>query len=198
MNWKDITLRQYNDIVDIQKTSKNPANSLIEYFFDVHDAESSLPIGQYLARLHDLQFINSERVPNKLQGTYTLNGRNYVLQTDPSTLSAAQYVDFEAYNRTKDTAGLLSVIMIPEKAKYYNAGYDIEQVKEDMLSMCILDVDAVNAFFLRLLQRYIKILARCLSKLSKTKGVSKETARAMMDVATMAGECCRTCSPTAS
>ena len=198
MDWKDITLKQFLDIIDIQKNSKNAANSLIEYFFDVHDPESSLPVQVYLARLNDLQFINSERVANKLRGTYTLNGRKYVLQTNPTLLSSAQYIDFENYNKNNDIAGILSVVLIPDKAKYYNAGYDMEQVKADILTMPILDVDAVNAFFLRLLGRYIRILQRCLSKLSKRKGMTPEVAKMIADVAKVAGEYCHISSPTAS
>lgn len=190
MDWKDISLKQYLDIRDIQKTSSNPANSLIEYFFDVHDAESSLPATEYLAKLRELGFIGKERPSVKVKGEYTLNSRVYVLQAIPTALSTAQYIDFDNYNRTGDVAGLLSVVLIPKTAKHYNDGYDIEQAKADILTMSVIDVDAVNAFFLKLLKRYIKIFRRCLSKLSRTEGM-EQTAPMLETLTKAAGELCR-------
>lgn len=96
---------------------------------------------------------------------YTINGVRYNLKGDISSMTTSQYIDFI---RSKTMTEYLSVILIPDKHSY-NDGYDIEEVKRNILDMRFLDAKAIVNFLSRQFQLLSEIMLDYLQKSPSSK-----------------------------
>lgn len=171
-SWKDITVEKFYKIQEILEVQDDyTALNLISAIFDI-DAEN-LPINQ-LAK-YSVKFLN-DNVPNvKLKKYYKLNGREYDSSCDLTTLTVAQYIDFNNYSK-KETLRyeeMLGVFFIP-KGHQYNDGYDMLQVQRDLLTLDICTVHTAAFFFRNQLAIFLMAFQDCLSRQLKNMNLTKE------------------------
>lgn len=152
MTWEDITFEQYliiKDIIENNNENIDKTVGIIDVLFNVDANKLSLAeYGEYCKQIH---FITEDIPVNEILNEYG----NYKLQKDLSNISMSQFIDFQHFAKQKDTVGILSVFLIPENKEYLN-DYDIEEVKEYIRNMSVVDVLSIYAFFLIYSQTYIK------------------------------------------
>lgn len=178
MKWKDLTLRQFNELSAVQVD--NEEEKVIEYARIVFGDEIlDLPLSQFAEKIKDLEFLNEELVEKVPPKKITINNREYEVSGLLGSITTAQYIDFNNHLKTRELNKMLSVFVIPKGHKY-NDGYDMEEVMEDIMDMPITIVNNLSAFFLRQYDKSIRVILSYLTKkvVNKTK-MSKEEKRLM-------------------
>lgn len=182
MDWKDITIKDYEELLNLYRTDKNRfANNAIEYLFKVKNADTTLTLGEYAKYLKELEFFHTQPPKAKLKLSYTIgDGKDgeteYTLKTDIQTFSAVQFQDFTTYNRMPNpsTIDLLSVVLVP-KGHFYNDGYDLEEAKEQIGRLSVSDANAIVFFFAIWYQKFVRFLSDYLTREKTLKKIPTET-----------------------
>lgn len=150
-DWKDITLRQFNTIQEILETPDDYTTlNIIDIIYGEDTA--NLPITQYMQKYANaLDFLTTPIPQVELKNSYTLNGTVYDSNINLSTLTTAQFVDYQNYAKKSPilTNEILSVFIIPQ-GHSYNDGYDLEKVKEDLLDLDMATINTLAFFFKKL------------------------------------------------
>lgn len=139
----DIDLKTYNKILELlNDPDEYTTFNLIDLIYNTDCTALSVPDFTKKYK-HSLDFLN-EPIPNaKLLKHYTINNTEYDSNSDLTKVSAAQFIDFNNYmTGSKKLEDLLSVFFIP-KGHQYNDGYDLNKVKQDLLT---LDVPTITSF----------------------------------------------------
>lgn len=189
LGWNDLTLLQYEELR--LKTYNIPqeqyTNVAIEVLLGIKDPETSIPYTEYLQHVEELNFLTKAPQKNKLQEKYTLNGKVYTLDMNLQDFSVVQFQDFTTYTKQRPSSmiDMLSVVLVPEGAKYNDGSYDLEKAKEDIGSMSVCDGEAIiNFFFLwfkRLLAAFQCSLDKYLRKMEK-KGTLTEEQKKVLEI----------------
>lgn len=172
-SWNDVTLKQYYEIVDIcNNPDQYSTFNLIDLIYGVDS--SKLPAMDLVKYVDGISFLQTKMPTRTLKKHYTLNGREYDSNCDLTAMSTAQFVDYQNYLPRNRFEELLSVFFLP-KGHTYNDGYDIDQVKEDLLSLPMEVVNAASFFFRMQLKMFCKLFQRYLIKTMKKNKVDKKT-----------------------
>lgn len=152
MNWEDVTTQQYLEITEIQQRNDDLFNKILDTIAVLKDIDvNEITINNYKDYTQEITFLNTDIPIVPLKDEYD----NYTLHKDLSSMSMKQYIDFNNYSKTNDYVGVLSVFLIP-KGKQYNEGYDIEEVRQYILTMSCVNMITIYAFFLMQSQMYIE------------------------------------------
>lgn len=175
MDWKDLTVNQYEQLAELHKIDRTRfASNAIEVMFGVKNADTTLPLVEYSRYLGELSFFSTPMPKGKLKEHHTLNGRAYDVSLVVAEFSSVQYQDIMNYSKgDKRLTDMLSCVVIPHGHRY-NDGYDLEQVKDDIGTMNVVDGSAIAAFFLTFWKAYMRTfraysLPRLMSQLPKEK-----------------------------
>jgi len=170
-DWSDVTIEQYYKIAElIKEQDEYTVYNLIDVLWSI---DSSKLLAKDLTKYANrLQFLNKE-VPNvTLKKHYTFNGRKYDSSCDLTSMSTAQFVDYNNFIKGGKYEEILSVLFIPE-GHSYNDGYDILQVQNDLLQMKITDCMAAAFFFKRQLKVFCHLFQTYLIKKMKKEKMEK-------------------------
>lgn len=146
MTWNDITIEKYYKIKDILEVQDEyTAFNIIECVYGVSFEDLKITdIPKY-----SIDFLEEGiKVKNNVPKNLVINGRKYDVDCDLTKVSAMQFVDFQNHNKGAETRfeDALSVFVFPEGHKY-NDGYDLKQVKDDLLQLSIVDACTMSKFF---------------------------------------------------
>lgn len=178
-SWDDVTLEQFYKIKDILEVQdKYTVLNLIDIIYGIDS--SALPAKDLDRYVKKLQFLNEEIKGNKPSKHYKLNGREYDCHYDLTVISTAQFLDYQNYSKDNKPEDILTVFIFP-KGHEYNDGYDIEQVKEDIMQMPITEVYNAAFFFAVQLKIYVNRFQHYLSKNMKKQGM-KESAQCLKKI----------------
>ena len=157
--WSDITIAEYERIVDIIKGTDDEIERLtgvISVLSGVDEDEiADMPIAEIAKIGQKLDFLNSfDFNKNATYKTLVIDGETLVLSVKDMTV--AQYVDFQATwsAETKDLARIISICYVP-KGKTYNKDYDIEELIEKIRNN--VSIDKANSIGFFLLKRFGKL-----------------------------------------
>lgn len=192
MTWKDITVEQFLEIQKLKETNTEEdfAINVVSYLFNC-DADK-IPISDYLYKIKELEFLANNFKEKKVQKEYIINNRKYQLVYSLDEITTAMYFDFANYAKEKDNmVDVLSIVLIPSNHKYSD-GYNMEQTKADIRSMPIEDANAIYAFFLRIYQRFVKVLTKYMMRqLKMTKEITTEEKTNLINQLKILMESCR-------
>lgn len=155
MNYENITLKQYTNIHSVLENKElDDLQKNIEILKIISGKDyGKEDIKVFLDEVKKLKFLN-EKIPTKsVQRSYIINGRKYRLQTDIKNLTVNQYMDYSNYlnmgkSKTEIIPKLISIILIPQSAEYYNDGtYSVGDVIKDIEDINVIDANSI-AFFL--------------------------------------------------
>ena len=136
-----------------------------------------MPISELNKYNGALEFLNKEIPLVKLEEKYEINGIIYMTGYNLSKISAAQFIDYSNYTGTNKYEDYLSVVFIPE-GHQYNDGYDIDQVKKDLLNLPITVVRSLVFFYTlqctKLQNSFLSYLKKDLRKMKMEKEKRKE------------------------
>lgn len=152
MKWENVTFNQYLEITEIQQREDTNYNKLLDITAVLNNIDvDEITISNFKEYAENIKFISEDIPVTEILNEYG----NYTLHKDLSSMSMKQYIDFNNYAKVNDYVGVLSVFLIP-KGKLYNEGYNIEEVREYILSMPCTDVITIYAFFLMQSQMYME------------------------------------------
>lgn len=165
MDWKDITLEQFQKIQKLNLNDIEDQITATEVILGIN--ADDLTMQEYAKEVKKLDFMNREIPKTIIRFSYDLNGRHYTCKPRLDELTVSQYMDFTNLAPTKQLEKILGVFLIPEGKKY--GEYDIEEVYKDILTMSVVDAYAVFHFFLMQLQTCTKALEGYSMKMLKGK-----------------------------
>lgn len=168
MNWQDVTLKQYEQLIPVMGGSyDNPMDRVAEigkilYGVNILDE----PVFRFQDYLEDMKFLNTPVDKGRLAYSYEINGRRYELTRDITEMTTAQYYDFTEMCKDveKNIVKIMCIFLIPEGRKY-NDGYSMSQVHTDMEAVRYIDATEIVNFSLRRLRNYIRSMV-CFSALN--------------------------------
>lgn len=159
--WKDISLGKMKGLEKIGEENKglNEFELTCLYISYLYECEAKdLNFQEFQIYAQSLTFLGDPIPETKLKLEYNINGKEYSLDINPAAFTAGQYYDFSQYNlkEKKDLVDFLSVILIP-KGHGYCEDYKIEDVKEELLSLPMPDVNAIVNFYIALVKRLAQL-----------------------------------------
>ena len=180
--WSDITIAEYERIVDIIKGTDDEIERLtgvISVLSGVDEDEiEGMPIAEIARIGQKLDFLNSfDFNKNATYKTLVIDGETLVLST--KNMTVAQYVDFQATwsAESKDLARIISICYVP-KGKKYNQDYDIEElIKKIRNNVSIDKANSIGFFLLKKLNGLTNFTVRFLVAVSRWRAM--KTAQAM-------------------
>lgn len=180
--WSDITIAEYERIVDIIKGTDDEIERLtgvISVLSGVDEDEiADMPIADIARIGQKLDFLNSfDFNKNATYKSLVIDGETLVLSV--KDMSVAQYVDFQATwsADTKDLARIISICYVP-KGKKYNQDYDIEELIDKIRNNVSIDkANSIGFFLLKKLNGLTTFTVRFLVAVSRWRAM--KTAQAM-------------------
>lgn len=180
--WSDITIAEYERIVDIIKGTDDEIERLtgvISVLSGLDEDEiADMPIADIARIGQKLDFLNSfDFNKNATYKSLVIDGETLVLSV--KNMSVAQYVDFQATwsADTKDLARIISICYVP-KGKVYNKDYDIEELIEKIRNnVSIEKANSICFFLLKRLGKLTNFTVRFLGAVTRYRAM--KTAQAM-------------------
>lgn len=180
--WSDVTIGEYERIVDIIKGTDDEIERLtgvISVLSGVDEDEiTNMPIAEIARIGQKLDFLNSfDFNRNATYKSLVIDGETLVLST--KNMTVAQYVDFQASwsAESKDLARIISICYVP-KCKTYNKDYDIEELIEKIRNNVSIDkANSIGFFLLKKLNGLTAFTLRFLGAVSRYRAM--KTAQAM-------------------
>lgn len=180
--WSDITIAEYERIVDIIKGTDDEIERLtgvISVLSGLDEDEiADMPIAEIARIGQKLDFLNSfDFNKNATYKTLVIDGETLVLAV--KDMSVAQYVDFQATwsADTKDLARIISICYVP-KGKTYNKDYDIEELIDKIRNNVSIDkANSIGFFLLKKLNGLTNFTVRFLGAVTRYRAM--QTAQAM-------------------
>ena len=180
--WSDVTIGEYERIVDIIKGTDDEIERLtgvISVLSGVDEDEiADMPIAEIARIGKKLDFLNSfDFNKNATYKSLVIDGETLVLST--KNMTVAQYVDFQASwsAETKDLARIISICYVP-KGKTYNKDYDIEElIKKIRNNVSIDKANSIGFFLLKKFGKLTNFTVRFLRAVTRYRAM--KTAQAM-------------------
>lgn len=176
LGWKDITTKQFFDIVRLSSEAKEEMDEDTEVDLQVNiakivfgDKVVNLPINDFVKKCSELSFLSSEMPKNIPPKKITINGRKYIVDCLAGNISTQQYQHFTDYLRDNDIPKAVAAFIIPYKHEY-NDGYDMIQVFKDINDMPCTIVNDISYFFGIQWTKFIQNFLHCsLSEMEEGK-----------------------------
>jgi hypothetical protein len=165
-SWGDVSLMQYMQIMDIISANVKDDEIYFEIVKVLYGEEiEDLSISEYSNYLSTLVFLHTDIPRVEPKKEYILGGRKYKTVLKLKELTGNQYVDYTTYIRqnkgVENFSKLVSVFLIPEKSKYGDDSYDLDELQNLIEEeMSIVDVQSISFFLERLLKIYMISLAK--------------------------------------
>ena len=153
MDWNEISVRKYYDILEILLDETDPVNlnvRLIDTIWDINSAD--IPVAKFSYYMNELKFLRTPYKPLSPKKYYTVEGKDFCPTMDVSKITTAQYIDFQALAKKEDHKNILNILFI-EKDKEYGDADNSELLWEKLPMTAYSDV---LFFFLRLLNKLTK------------------------------------------
>lgn len=192
MNWKDVTLEQFLELQKLDEKDPEAVFKMAEILLG--EEIDNLSLYDFAEKMKELNFRNEEIPKNQLVKKLELGGRKYVIDGLLGDMTAAQFIDFTTYQKSKDIVKQLSVFIIPKGHKY-NDGYDMEVVFKDIPKIPITVANSLAFFLLKQWVKFIELFqSSLLSKMKKLKMNPKEmkTLENFIKIVDLSGELCLT------
>lgn len=168
--WNELTIKQYKQILRLPKDDDWIWGFLAIAENTTKEDIITRPFSESVELSNQAnRFLDKRPSTSTLKWNYKVNGKKYRLSANPNEITTAQYIDFMNADKTVEKgmkiptnlSGLIAIFLIPEDAKGYNEGYDVDEVaKEFEEHMGIEDALAVCNFFSVLFRYYLRRAVR--------------------------------------
>lgn len=167
MNWKQVKLKQFQQILEVENQKLDDTDriaEIIKILFNVEDP-LSLEILEFQKYVDEIKFIGTPIPNTKLVTQYTINNTVYSFKGNVFEINMSQLIDWRNYCKKTplNYAEILSVFVIPQGHKY-NDGYNMEKAIEDIGNITIPDAMTMFNFFVSALQMSTNLLQDYLKK----------------------------------
>lgn len=178
-DWNTISLKQFYLIQELlEEPDEYTTFNILDLLYDIDSA--NMPLTEFAKYSKVLDFLNTEVPTVNLKDQYVLNGTTYNSGFNLTTVSAAQFIDYQNYIKENKWEDYLSVFFIPEGHKY-NDGYDMSKVKNDILELDFPTVKSICFFFTLQFNTFLKHFLSSLKKSVKKMNLTKEQKKELID-----------------
>ena len=169
MNWKNITLEQYQNVITILNTdiaAFNKEVELVQYLFNyTKDEVLSMPLEKFKVHTKQLDFLTKAYEGNMTE-TFTLNEVEYIVCWEVQKRTAGQFIDLSELTKEQELINdnlhkILAVICIPKGSKYNG---DILERAEVFKSLTMDIVFPISSFFFQVLKSSLPVIQDYLMK----------------------------------
>lgn len=155
-SWKDINVDTFQKISKINTNATDGVDmldsnvKLLSILCECSEDDiERLGVKEFTKLLRQISFLSS--MPKvKVKDKYKINGHKYELYLTLQKMNVSQYIDFQNYYKEGNIVDILSVFLIPKGKKY--GEYDIDEVKDDIRKMSVVDGYSICFFFTLLFQ----------------------------------------------
>lgn len=170
MEWKDLTVKKYYDVLDIMKNSEDDlelTTEIIDCIFNISSAD--LPYIKLINYCNEIQFLSTKYEPKTPKKEYIVNNIKFKPVLDFTKISTAQYVDYQTLYKQENWKALLNCLLVKDGENYGDSDYS------DLLyeNLSFTDYADVLFFFLKLLKN-LTISTLTYSKKEMKKQFRKE------------------------
>lgn len=177
-DWKNITIKQYYEIVDIvedpELLQQEREVKLISYLTgEPEDKVQLLPALELGRLLTDAEFLKTfsfdrSHCPRRMK----IAGKKFRVVLEPVKLTTAQYLDFKTFYSYRDLkkyyGNVLACFLIPKEAKGYGDNYDPLEIAKFLYdNVTIQEANTLMFFFLKKLDLSMRITLAYLDSLVK-------------------------------
>lgn len=151
MNWKDVSTEKYIQIENIYNTENDIIDktvAIISILFDI-EYNNNMSLQEYYNYLNQITFLKEPIPTVDIKKQYG----SYILDKILSNITLTQFIDFKTYALQNDIIGCISVFLIPKGCKYME-GYNVEEIKDFVGKMSIIETLSIYQFFFLYFKRY--------------------------------------------
>ena len=182
-NYRDLPLGVYEQIVAVKADDQLDTQvSVLSLLTGLSSRELlNLPIGEYSELANKARFLMEPPAAlPRVANCYLVGDFELVPSQDLRKVTAAQYIDFQAYapDAEHKLVEILSCFLVPRGCKY-NDGYEITDVHAAIRQLSVADALALSAFFFKKYAALIRSTRISLERLRKKERNPKR--RAMLE-----------------
>ena len=151
LSWDDVSIGQYLEMENILKKEGDTLSKALDLLQILTGIDySKVPIDEYMEKVAELSFLQTDVPTIDLPNEIALNGRKYVLKNDVDKITASQFIDYNNYIQSEDNDKIIKIIgtFIIPKGHIYGDGYEFDTVMEDAKDIPLPIANSI-AFFLR-------------------------------------------------
>lgn len=166
LSWDDVSIGQYLEMENILKKEGDTLSKALDLLQILTGTDySKVPIDEYMEKVAELSFLQTDVPTIDLPNEIALNGRKYTLKNDVDKITASQFIDYNNYIQSEDNDKIIKIIgtFIIPKGHIYGDGYEFDTVMEDAKDIPLPIANSI-AFFLR--KQSNKLLKRSLYSLA--------------------------------
>ena len=184
MNWKDITLGQYQDIYKLHLDSKLDEMERIERLISIvygltENEVNLLPLQKFNEYARECSFLLTENeIPGKPKRYIKVNGKKYRIIYYPSDLQYRQYVEVLTFAEKpiENMHLIMASIVKPIKYGFITKSNDVAKHSEyaaDMEKANFIDIYHTCVFFCKLYKNLMEAMQGYLVQEMTKKGMEK-------------------------
>lgn len=151
LSWDDVSIGQYLEMENILKKEGDTLSKALDLLQILTGTDySKVPIDEYMEKVAELSFLQTDVPTINLPNEIALNGRKYTLKNDVDKITASQFIDYNNYIQSEDNDKIIKIIgtFIIPKGHIYGDGYEFDTVMEDAKDIPLPIANSI-AFFLR-------------------------------------------------
>lgn len=151
LSWDDVSIGQYLEMENILKKEGDTLSKALDLLQILTGTDySKVPIDEYMEKVAELSFLQTDVPTIDLPNEIALNGRKYTLKNDVDKITASQFIDYNNYIQSEDNDKIIKIIgtFIIPKGHIYGDGYEFDTVMEDAKDIPLPIANSI-AFFLR-------------------------------------------------
>lgn len=187
MKWEEISLKKYKEILSIIDANLDDVKKSALFVKIIFGEElEDIPILKMHSRLKEVEeLLNSPQPVANIKTSYILNNKKYKL-VKAKDMNFAAFMDFNELCKNNEDLDvvmerILACFLIPDSAETYNKNYDLEEAIEDILSISVIDSNAIANFILGQLKKSRKIIVlSSIAQILKTKELNWKMKKLMI------------------
>ena len=151
LSWDDVSIGQYLEMENILKKEGDTLSKALDLLQILTGTDySKVPIDEYMEKVAELSFLQTDVPTIDLPDEIALNGRKYTLKNDVDKITASQFIDYNNYIQSEDDDKIIKIVgtFIIPKGHIYGDGYEFDTVMEDAKDIPLPIANSI-AFFLR-------------------------------------------------
>lgn len=151
LSWDDVSIGQYLEMENILKKEGDTLSKALDLLQILTGTDySKVPIDEYMEKVDELSFLQTDVPTIDLPNEIALNGRKYTLKNDVDKITASQFIDYNNYIQSEDNDKIIKIVgtFIIPKGHIYGDGYEFDTVMEDAKDIPLPIANSI-AFFLR-------------------------------------------------
>lgn len=149
--WDDVSIGKYLEMENILKKEGDTLSKALDLLQILTGTDySKVPIDEYMEKVAELSFLQTDVPTIDLPNEIALNGRKYTLKNDVDKITASQFIDYNNYIQSEDNDKIIKIVgtFIIPKGHVYGDGYEFDTVMEDAKDIPLPIANSI-AFFLR-------------------------------------------------